>query len=177
MRGWSSAVLAGLALAGAAGTVAAQTHDGHAGKETREVKALSPEEMAGLLAGEGMGQALAAEWNSWPGPRHVLELARPLGLNAKAATQLRAIRDRMQADAIRLGQEYIDLERQLDMRFANRHIDEDVLATLTAEIGRLQGAIRHVHLRAHLETTALLTPEQLRRYDELRGYAGHEREP
>lgn len=167
----------GLALTAAAGMATAQTHDGHAGKETRDVKALSAEEMAGLLAGEGMGQALAAELNGWPGPRHVLELVEQLGVTPEAVTQLRAIRDRMQADAIRLGQEYIDLERQLDMRFANRHIDEDVLATLTAEIGRLQSAIRYVHLWAHLETSALLTPQQVRRYQELRGYMSHEREP
>ena len=47
----------------------------------REVKALSAEQMTALAAGRGMGSALAAELNGYPGPLHVLELADPLGLS------------------------------------------------------------------------------------------------
>jgi hypothetical protein len=154
---------------------AAQNHDHsghheHAGKEAREIKALSPEDVAGLLAGEGMGLALAAELNGWPGPRHVLELAEPLGLSAEVVGAVAAVRARMHARATQLGEAVVEAERTLDRRFAHRHIDADVVAELTSEIGRLRGELRAVHLLAHLETTALLTPEQVLRYDELRGY-------
>jgi hypothetical protein len=119
-----------------------------------------------------MGMALAAELNGWPGPRHVLDLAEPLGLDRGTVAEVRAIHARMQGEATRLGDKYVARERELDHMFARRHIDADRLATAMAELGRLQGAIRHAHLRAHLETTALLTPAQVRRYDELRAYGG-----
>jgi hypothetical protein len=166
--------LATMALTGDA--AAAQVHNhaaGHAGKESREIKALSAEEVAGYLSGEGMGMALAAELNSWPGPRHVLDLAESLDLDRGTVAEVRAVHARMQAEAKRLGEEYVARERELDHMFARRHIDPDRLAAAMAELGRLQGAIRHAHLRAHLETTALLTPTQIQRYDELRGYGSH----
>ena len=43
----------------------------------------------------------------------------------------------------------------------------------TAAIAGLQGRLRAVHLAAHLETRALLSAEQIARYDALRGYAGN----
>lgn len=43
-------------------------------------------------------------------------------------------------------------------------------AELTRRLGQLEGRLRFVHLRAHLETDSLLTEAQRRRYVELRGY-------
>jgi hypothetical protein len=37
-------------------------------------------------------------------------------------------------------------------------------------IGALQAAIRNAHLQTHLTQTALLTPAQIARYNQLRGY-------
>jgi hypothetical protein len=34
----------------------------------------------------------------------------------------------------------------------------------------MQGKLRNTHLKYHLATAALLNPDQLRRYGELRGY-------
>jgi hypothetical protein len=36
----------------------------------------------------------------------------------------------------------------------------------------MQGELRTVHLRAHLEMSRVLSTEQIKKYDELRGYAG-----
>ena len=47
----------------------------YVGLEAREIKALSEEQRQELLDGHGMGLALAAELNHYPGPKHVLELA------------------------------------------------------------------------------------------------------
>jgi hypothetical protein len=38
-----------------------------------EIRGIDPETIAGYLAGEGLGMALSAELNSYPGPRHVLD--------------------------------------------------------------------------------------------------------
>ena len=46
------------------------------------------------------------------------------------------------------------------------------LQASTADIGATQGALRGAHLRYHLSTLEVLTPEPLRRYGELRGYGG-----
>jgi hypothetical protein len=54
------------------------------------------------------------------------------------------------------------------------------LAAETTAIGELNGRLRAVHLTAHLETRALLRPEQLALYRQLRGYGeskGHHRHP
>jgi Spy/CpxP family protein refolding chaperone len=36
----------------------------------------------------------------------------------------------------------------------------------------VQSALRAAHLRYHLDMVQILTPEQIRRYSQLRGYAG-----
>ena len=48
----------------------------------RSIKALSEQQVNELGAGRGMGLALAAELNGYPGPSHVLELADKLELSA-----------------------------------------------------------------------------------------------
>ena len=68
------------ALAAMMGAGAAQ-HRPYAGMQERPVKALSADEIADLRAGRGMGFALAAELNGYPGPVHVLEHADALGLS------------------------------------------------------------------------------------------------
>src|SRR4051794_40771771 len=52
----------------------------YSGQQARSIKALSPENIAALLTGEGMGMAKAAELNGYPGPAHVLALAKELNL-------------------------------------------------------------------------------------------------
>lgn len=61
----------------------------YAGHETRAIKALSADEIAELKAGRGMGLALAAELNGYPGPVHVLEHAEALRLSAEQAKRTR----------------------------------------------------------------------------------------
>jgi hypothetical protein len=53
----------------------------YAAQQSRAIKALSAQEVAALLAGQGSGLAKPAELNGYPGPAHVLELAAPLGLS------------------------------------------------------------------------------------------------
>jgi hypothetical protein len=59
---------------------AAEPRSPYAGQELRDVKALSNADIEAYLAGKGMGYAKAAELNSYPGPKHVLELSKELDL-------------------------------------------------------------------------------------------------
>lgn len=142
----------------------------YAGQERREIKGLSAEEIAQLQNGDGMGLALAAELNHYPGPRHALELAHGLELSAAQVRDVERIREAMSLEARRLGELTIEKERQLDGAFARATIDEAALRTLTQEIARAQGELRFSHLRAHIQVRALLSADQVKRYDELRGY-------
>jgi hypothetical protein len=44
----------------------------------------------------------------------------------------------------------------------------------TAAIAVTQGELRETHLKYHLSTADILSAGQMRRYAELRGYAGHQ---
>jgi hypothetical protein len=53
----------------------------YGGMQTRSIKALSTQQIDDLRTGGGMGLALAAELNGYPGPAHVLELSDRLVLS------------------------------------------------------------------------------------------------
>jgi Spy/CpxP family protein refolding chaperone len=142
----------------------------YAGQELRSIKSLSDGEVQDLLAGHGMGLAKAAELNRYPGPAHVLELADRLHLTREQKARTEVLFKRMETDARGLGRALLDQEAALDGLFASRRITREQLTATLDEIGRLQGRLRNVHLAAHLAQTEILTAEQIRRYDELRGY-------
>ena len=56
------------------------------------------------------------------------------------------------------------------MRFRHGHIDQASLRETLGPIGQLRAEPRLIHLRAHLETGALLTPDQIAGYKTVRGY-------
>ncbi len=145
-------------------------HSAYADQEPSGISSLSQQEMSDLLAGAGMGLARPAELNQYPGPKHVLELAEELELSAAQRASVEAIRLEMLEKAKALGEEIVDKERHLDKRFAHRHIDEETLLAVIAEIAELHGELRFAHLRAHLGTREVLSPEQIESYDRLRGY-------
>jgi hypothetical protein len=142
----------------------------YAGFQQREVKALSTQQVADLRAGRGMGLALAAELNGYPGPLHALELSDRLQLTAEQKQRLQQLFEAMKAEAIAAGERLIAGERALDQEFATQKMTTDRLALLTAQIGERQGELRAVHLKYHLITAELLSADQRQRYAELRGY-------
>jgi hypothetical protein len=147
-----------------------QGHPAYAGWQEREVKALDEQQLKDLWAGRGMGFALSAELNGYPGPSHVLELADPLHLTAEQRSRLQRLNDAMKAEAITLGETMIAQEKALDREFAERRMTPGTLGDLTAQSAQTQGQLRAVHLKYHLITAELLTKDQLRTYSELRGY-------
>lgn len=156
-----------IASAAAAG---AQHASPYAGQEQRSIKALSQQEVRDLMEGRGMGLAKAAELNGYPGPLHVLEMADRLEISdaQRAATEslVTAVRSKARA----LGAQIVEAERDLDRAFADGRIDAADLRIRVNAIAVLQGELRAVHLDAHLTQRSLLTPEQIARYNAVRGY-------
>jgi hypothetical protein len=164
------AALAVIVFAAAPHTTSAQMQQPYAGLDARPLKALSDEQVADLRAGRGMGLALAAELNGYPGPSHVLELAEPLGLSEAQRAKMREFFAAMKAETVPLGEKLIAQETDLNRQFADKTITEAKLVAAMQAIAGTQAALRTAHLKYHLATVELLAPMQIQHYAELRGY-------
>lgn len=153
----------------------AQHHGHHAASPYaadtgRAIKALSDADVAGLLEGRGMGFALAAELNGYPGPMHVLELADSLALSPEQRARTEAVMAAMREEARALGAQLVEMERHLDALFAEGRATPEAVDRMTAHIAEVRGRLRAAHLKAHVAMHDVLTPEQVAAYDRLRGY-------
>ena len=164
---WATTLCLSLAMASvtAFGQVAP-----YAGQESRDIKALSSQDVEDLLAGKGMGLAKAAELNGYPGPLHVLEHATALELSDRQARQTQALFASMQAKARELGKSLVEEERRVDRMFADRTVSPEALGASLTRIGGLQADLRAIHLEAHLAQRQILTAAQNAAYGKLRGY-------
>jgi Spy/CpxP family protein refolding chaperone len=144
----------------------------YADLKARSIKALSDGQIADLEAGRGMGYALAAELNGYPGPVHVLEHADALELSPQQLRRTEQLYQAMKTEAVSLGVRLIAREAELDQLFRTETADPASLEAATDAIATIEGALRATHLRYHLAMKKALTPEQVERYAALRGYAG-----
>ena len=147
----------------------------YAGMQGRVVKALSEQQIADLKAGRGMGLSLPAELNGYPGPAHVLELADALQLSDDQRARTKTLFEAMKAETIPIGEQIIAEETVVDRLFAAKQVTRETLDAAVSRIASAQGRLRAAHLRYHLSMTDLLSPRQVERYVELRGYktGGH----
>ena len=143
----------------------------YSGEESRAIKALSDADVKAYQEGTGMGLAKPAELNQYPGPRHVLDNAEALQLSPAQRAGVEASLREMKAEAVTLGQQILEAEKRLDALFAERTASPASVSQLTRQIAELQGQLRAVHLRAHVQVRGQLTPEQIEQYVALRGYA------
>src|SRR6202165_3110296 len=157
-------------LAGLSSNALAQSAQPYSGMQNRPIKALSDQQVADLKAGRGMGLALAAELNGYPGPSHLVELSDQLGLTSEQLSNLKEMFNAMKAETIPIGENLVAQEEELDRLFAENAISEQQLKAATENIGETQARLRNAHLRYHLQARAILQPSQIRRYTELRGY-------
>jgi len=148
----------------------AMSQQPYADFQNRSIKTLSAQQIFDLNVGRGMELALAAELNGYPGPIHAIELAERLHLSSDQVSKLRALFEAMKAETIPLGAALIAQERSLNDDFAKHTITLARLEAATQNIGTTQAALRAAHLKYHLSTVEILTPEQVARYNELRGY-------
>ena len=117
----------------------AEPQQPYAGFQMRHIKALSDQQIADLRAGRGMGLALAAELNGYPGPAHVLQFADPMGLTEAQRTKVQALFDAMKAETVPLGHKLIAEEADLDRQFAGKTITEASLASAIQAIAKHAG--------------------------------------
>lgn len=168
------------ALAIVCDAASAQSHQPYAGFQDRPIKALSGQQQDDLRAGRGMGLALAAELNGYPGPSHVFELSDRLELSPDQRIRVQQLFEEMKQETVPLGTKLIDQEKELDRLFSTRAVTPDTLKAAIAAIPLTQAQLREGHLKYHLSTTALLTQRQMQEYAGLRGYrqpdgaAGHQ---
>jgi len=158
-----------------ASTVHAQ--HGYSGQENREIKALSPEEIQQYRAGAGMGYAKAAELNHFPGPMHVLELGDKLRLSDEQRAATQRLMDEHKREARGIGAKLVEAERAIEALFRKGNVDQTALARAVREAAALEGEYRLSHLETHRRMRLLLTDEQVKRYDELRGYSSGQPAP
>src|SRR5882724_10639639 len=84
-------------------STAAWAQSSYAGMQTRSIKALSAQQIDDLTAGRGMGLALAAELNGYPGPSHVLELSEKLALSPAQRERVQKLFESMKAESTPIG--------------------------------------------------------------------------
>jgi Spy/CpxP family protein refolding chaperone len=170
---------------GAAALTASAQHQGHgghhplgrsaaapyAGFQDRPIKALSQQQIDDLQAGRGMGLALAAELNGYPGPLHVLEHEQALGLTPGQRSRMENLMAQMRADAVRAGEAVVAAERALDRLFADGTASEEALSEAVRTATRAQSEVRFIHLKTHIKVRSELTAEQIAAYNRVRGYA------
>jgi hypothetical protein len=152
------------------------SHEGlrspYAGQHHAAETGLLANEFEALSMGTGFAMALPAELNGYPGPRHVLDAtdASQFSLSPGQREAIQNLYDRMLSEARAKGQEIIQAEAQLALRFRQADVDETTLCEILQRIANLRADLRFIHLRTHLKTKVLLTPEQIGRYNTVRGY-------
>ena len=136
------------------------------------LRGLNEKEIGDLETGRGMGVARAAELNSYPGPRHVLDAvaAGQLTASSEQIQRVQGVFDTMKREAQRVGVQILDEEQQLEAGFRAATITEPDLRARVGRIAILQGELRTIHLTAHVATRAILSDAQIAHYNELRGY-------
>ena len=105
-----------------------------------------------------------------PGPKHVLELADPLGLSAAQRKTTMDLISAMSAEAITAGTEVIALEANLEKHFANGQATHENVQHIVDRIGATQARLRTTHLKYHVIMREQMTAEQITRYALPRGY-------
>jgi Spy/CpxP family protein refolding chaperone len=156
------------------GHVTNNTISKYTGQENRIIKSLSPEDIESLQTGTGDafgGMAKLAELNGYPGPRHVLDLANELELSNRQKENITTIYDNMKNKSVELGQEILNVEKIANEEFINKTITDSQMKQLIFKSSEIYGQLRYAHLSTHLKMLAILTPEQVNLYNNLRGYS------
>jgi len=97
-------------------------------------------------------------------------LAAELDLTPSQLAETEALFAEMQANAIALGEKFLEAEMALDQDFETGTISAESLENALLEIGSIMARLRYVHLETHLQQKRLLTKTQIATYSRIRGY-------
>jgi Spy/CpxP family protein refolding chaperone len=128
-----------------------------------------PPDKDSLLKGLGMGLATIADVNNYPGPKHVINLKAELGLTRDQLKKTEALDKVVSSSAISKGEEIVQAEVELYQLFEAGTVSEKALRSKLEQIGKLRSDLRFIHLQAHLRMKQILTPDQIKQYNEIRG--------
>jgi Spy/CpxP family protein refolding chaperone len=146
-------------------------HSPYAGQQDRTITSLSADDQKALSQGEGWGLAKPAELNGVPGPAHLLELADKIGMSPQQVQAVQKLFKDMKVQAIALGQEYMAAEQALDDYFKSGQLNDQVLRQKVDQAEQALANLRFLHLSYHHRTLDVVTPEQVKQYNDLRGYS------
>lgn len=135
-----------------------------------EIRGLDQDTIEGYLTGKGLGQALPAELNGYPGPRHTIDMAEELELTEEQLAQVQALFDDMQSAVIPLGDKYLESVAELELAFREDTITDEYLHSQLEKITGIEAQMRYVHLSTHLATIDILSHDQIMQYNMMRGY-------
>jgi Spy/CpxP family protein refolding chaperone len=135
-----------------------------------EIRGLDQDTIEGYLTGKGLGQALPAELNGYPGPRHTIDMAEELELTEEQLAQVQALFDDMQTAVIPLGEKYLESVAELELTFREGTITDQYLQSQLEKITATEAQMRYVHLSTHLATIDILSHDQIMQYNMMRGY-------
>lgn len=76
----------------------------------------------------------------------------------------------MQAEAQAAGERFITAEAAIEAGFRAGDLSPEALRALIDASAAARAELLFIHLSRHLETPPILTPDQIARYNELRGY-------
>lgn len=131
-----------------------------------------PPDREALEKSEGAGMAQYADYNGYPGPKHVLEMREQLQLTDEQVKDIEAIFDEMSERSRAKGMAIIAEEQKLAELFTSRNATQEKVEGLSSMIGTLRGELRAIHLTAHLQAAEVLSSDQCLAYGKLR-HAAH----
>ena len=131
--------------------------------QTDPLMFLDQELMAQIRAGEPGGLVKIARSNGFPGPSEVLAASTSLDLNATQLNKASEWAQSTRQKARELGQRLLIKEKYLAKQFADGKPDPRMIERLSMEIARIQGMIRALHLKSHIEMRGILDQKQLTR--------------
>lgn len=108
-----------------------------------------------------------AELNHYPSPEGALALKTQLALTADQLTKITAINTELVRKKKEMGRFIIKNERALDSLFRIKQIDDGTLIFYTNRAGAYQGELRNAILQTYLKVNAILTPEQVKKYQQI----------
>jgi Spy/CpxP family protein refolding chaperone len=127
----------------------------------------SKERTEGLLEGNGMGLAMPAENNGYPGPRHVLDAANQLHLTPDQKAKTEALVAAMKAEAIPTAKQLVADEAALDNLFITHTADIVSIKAASDKAAECEAALRVIHLKYHLAMVFILSADQIAAYSAL----------
>jgi len=113
------------------------------------------------------GLQAIANHNHYPAPQKVLLWQKELQLNDRQKAAIGSINKELQRKVNEMNGFLITNERTMDSLFRYKKVNNGLLIFYTNRYGLYQGELRNALLQACLKTEAILTEQQIKKYDVL----------